>query len=246
MSRKDEVHVYALCWNEERMLPYFFRHYDGLADRYFIFDNGSTDRSLEMLRAHPRVVLGSFEVTGDSFVRAAAEHYNECWKQSRGRADWVVVCNIDEHVYHPDLPGYLRRCKAGGVTLVIPEGYNMVSDTFPQTEGRLCEAVRRGTRDGMWDKPEIFDPERIEEINFAPGRHWASPVGEVVAPRGERPKLLHFKYLGLDYVLGRHGELKTGLRALDIKKGWGVQYLWRERKTVKKFRSMKEKSVLVV
>ena len=238
--------MYALCWNEERMLPYFFRHYDRVADRYFIFDNGSADRSVEILKAHPKVVLGRFEVTGDSFVQAAADHYNECWKRSRGQADWVIICNVDEHIYHPDLRGYLRDCKSDGVTLIIPEGYNMVSDTFPETEGPLCEAVRRGMRDSLWDKPEIFDPGKIEEINFAPGRHQASPVGEVVTPVGGTPKLLHYKYLGPDYVLRRHAELGTGLRALDIKKGWGIQYAWRDRKTLKKYKRIKENSVQVL
>src|SRR5688572_6249373 len=109
-QRDVEVHLYALCWNEERMLPYFFRHYDSLVNRYFIFDNGSTDRSVEMLKLNPKVTLGSFKVEGDSFVIAALNHYNECWKQRRGQADWVIVCNIDEHIYHPDLKSYLSKC----------------------------------------------------------------------------------------------------------------------------------------
>src|SRR5690242_2946962 len=47
------VHLYALCWNDAYMLPYFFRHYDSFVDRYIIFDDGSTDRSLDILRRHP-------------------------------------------------------------------------------------------------------------------------------------------------------------------------------------------------
>ena len=49
------LHLYALCWNEGRMLPYFFRHYRSLVERFFIFDDGSTDGSLEFLRAQPDV-----------------------------------------------------------------------------------------------------------------------------------------------------------------------------------------------
>ena len=60
------VHVYGLCWNEEKMLPYFFKHYDDIADQYFIFDNNSTDNSLSILKANPKVVLDKFEVMGDS------------------------------------------------------------------------------------------------------------------------------------------------------------------------------------
>ncbi len=92
------------------MLPYFFRHYDPIVDRYFIADNGSTDRSRELLAANRKVALGEFRIPGNSFVEAATDHYNHCWKQSRGSADWVIVVNIDEHVYHQDLRSYLQAC----------------------------------------------------------------------------------------------------------------------------------------
>jgi len=45
VQRSLTVHVYATCWNEEKMLPYFFRHYDTLVSRYFVFNDGSTDHS---------------------------------------------------------------------------------------------------------------------------------------------------------------------------------------------------------
>ena len=63
-----KIHLYCLCWNDARMLPYFFRHYDDIVERYFIFDNGSTDGSLALLDSHPRVETTHFEVPGDSFV----------------------------------------------------------------------------------------------------------------------------------------------------------------------------------
>ncbi|HKY05158.1 MAG TPA: glycosyltransferase family 2 protein [Blastocatellia bacterium] len=245
-GRGVKIDVYALCWNEKRMLPYFFRHYDKLASRYFIFDNGSTDGSVEMLKLNRKVRLGSFEVKGDSFVGEALSRYNECWKQSRGEADWVIVCNVDEHIYHPDLKGYLKRCKRLGVSLIIPEGFNMVSEAFPETEGPLYETVKYGMRDQLMDKPEIFDPDKIDEINFGPGRHGANPTGEVVTPRNVKVKLLHYKYIGLDHLLRRHGELKSGLRPLDIKYGWGQHYLWDDEKKIEDYRRVKTNSVLVL
>ena len=63
-ARQLSVHLYALCWNEERLLPFFFRHYDPFVTRYFIFDHDSTDRSCQLLKAHSRVALGNFEGVG--------------------------------------------------------------------------------------------------------------------------------------------------------------------------------------
>jgi hypothetical protein len=228
------------------MLPYFFRHYDSLVDRYFICDHESTDRSCALLAANRKVVLGEFHVHGDSFVQAATNHYNECWKQSRGVADWVFVVNIDEHVYHPDLRGYLRACAGNGVSILVPEGYNMVADHWPSSRKPLWKTVQYGMRDPIWDKPQVFDPKRIAEINFREGRHSASPIGDVVFPRKERARLLHYKYLGAEYLLLRHAELRTRMPAADLERGLGYQYLWDEQRNIEELHTIRAGAVRVV
>ncbi|MBI4190914.1 MAG: glycosyltransferase family 2 protein, partial [Betaproteobacteria bacterium] len=50
--RRPRIHLYTMGWNEERLLPFFFRHYDPWVDRYVIYDDNSTDATLEMLHAH--------------------------------------------------------------------------------------------------------------------------------------------------------------------------------------------------
>jgi Glycosyl transferase family 2 len=245
-SEDIKIHLYALCWNEERMLPYFFRYYDPLISKYFIYDNGSTDRSIEMLKANDRVSLGHFEVFGDSFVVAAQNYYNECWKQSREQTDWVIVCNIDEQIYHPNLKGYLSACKRKGISLVIPKGYDMVSDTFPRTEEPLHKIVNFGMRNRINDKPQVFNPTRISEINFAPGRHTARPTGEVTIPWTKKVKLLHFKFLGLEYLMRRHSELRDRLKPRDIERGLGHHYLWDEEMNTKVFQRAKSRAKRVI
>jgi len=245
-KKELNIHIYALCWNEEKLLPYFFCHYDSVAARYFIFDNDSTDGSVEILKANPKVTLGRFEIVGDSFVTAALNHYNECWKQSRELANWVIVCNVDEHICHPHLGRYLSRSKDFGISLIIPHGYNMVSDEFPKTKKPLFQTIKYGMREPLWDKPQIFDPNKIDEINFAPGRHTADPVGEVITPRNTRVKLLHYKYLGLEYLSQRHFELRSRLRPLDIENRWGHQYLWDREANTKEYQRVKANSVLVL
>jgi glycosyltransferase involved in cell wall biosynthesis len=245
-QQRVTIHVYALCWNEARMLPHFFSHYDGIVDRYFVFDNGSTDRSLEILASHPAVTLGHFRFTGDSLVQAAIDQHNGNWKSSRGAADWVIVCDVDEHLYHEDLRGYLARCREAGVTVIVPDGYVMISEEFPLDPEPLHRLVRRGMRMTSDDKPIVFDPGRIDDIGFAPGRHLACPVGDVVVPATREVKLLHYRFLGLEYVVARYAELATGLRARDIAMGWGHQYLWDRARIVQRFEEVRDHSELVV
>src|ERR1700674_2634594 len=128
MPATPRIDLYCLCWNDARMLPHFFRHYDPIVDRDFIFDNGSTDDSLDILDAHDRVTVRHFDVTGDSFVDVERRMSDTVWRQSRGMAEWVIVIDIDEFIYHPDLKAYLQRCALSGITTLRGIGYEMVSD----------------------------------------------------------------------------------------------------------------------
>jgi hypothetical protein len=236
-----KIHLYALCFNEEKMLPHFFRHYDSIVDRYFIIDNDSKDESLKILRKHPKVILKSTKINGSSFVLGALSIYNQLWKISRGSADWVIVCNIDEFLYHNiNIWNYLEESQSRGETIITPEGYEMVSDFFPKDNHPLTEQIRKGVRNRKFDKPQLFKPDSIQEINFAPGRHTAEPQGAIQYPVKSEVKLLHYKHLGKDYYLNRQSELALGLRSDDLVRKFGIHYLWDENRKIEHFDKLLE------
>lgn len=226
MSDKQRVHLFTLCWNDARMLPFFFRHYDPVVDHYFIYDNGSSDQSLEILRKHGRVTVQHFDVAGDSFVDEERRLSDTVWKQSRGAADWVIVLDIDEHAYHPQLAEYLVRCARSGVTALRGIGYEMICDRFPEADATLVDCVTVGVRSAGHDKFCIFNPDAVTESFFGHGRHTAEPEGAVKWPHHPELLLLHYKELGVEYVIRRSAELRQGLRAGDMAEEWGIQYTW--------------------
>jgi hypothetical protein len=242
-KKKLTVHLYALCWNDEMMLPHFFRHYDLVVDKYFIFDSGSTDKSLDIIKANKKAVVENFKIESDSFVLDALQFYNHAWKKSRGKADWIILCNIDELFYHPDsLKTYLKRCQLEKATIIVPEGYEMTADKFPvNINVPIYEMINTGFRDTKMDKPQVFDPNKISEINFKVGRHTAIPEGYVQYAT-EKWMLLHYKYIGMEYWLPRQNELRTGLREKDLKENWGEQYTWEDKEKIRKYTEYKNQS----
>ena len=225
--RKPVIHLYSICWNEEYMLPYFFRHYDGIVDRYVFFDDGSTDRTLEILEKHAKVELRSLPRPDvDSYVLAAKEIQDQCWKESRGKADWVIITAVDEHLYHKDLPGYITQCRKEGVTLIPGTGYQMLSPVLPRANRKLTKIVTRGTPYHWMNKLSLFDPDKIAETDFSLGRHAAQPVGEVVYPPRDELLILHYKYLSMDWTYNRHVELEEKLGRKDKENKWGTHYSW--------------------
>jgi hypothetical protein len=214
------IHLYALCWNDAPMLGFFFRHYDPLVTRYTIFDDRSDDGSLEILRAHPRVEARLVpDHLHPAEPGAAVKVWNDCWKESRGDADWVIVGEIDEHLDHPDLAGYLGACAAAGATVIPALGFDMISRRFPMPDERLCTTLTFGIpRPGM-SKLSIFNPDAIEEINYGLGRHRAVPTGHVLAPHRDEVLNRHHKYIDVAYVRERHRALRARLSKEEIANG---------------------------
>ncbi len=221
------VWLYALSWNETRMLPFFFRHYDAWVDRYIIYDDGSTDDTLDQLRAHGRVEVRRFtRAIPDSFVESARIWQNEVWKEARNQARWVVLTAVDEHIHHPDMPSYLRSQAKAGATAMPALGFNMVADTFPPAGTHLATTLRRGMPHVEMNKLSVFDPNGLDETDFAPGRHAAKPTGRVVYPESDELLNLHYKYLDRHYLEARHALLLTGLGTGDLTQNLGFQYQW--------------------
>ncbi len=224
---RQVIHLYSICWNEERMLPFFFRHYDQLVDRYVFFDDGSTDATLGILESHPRVEVRRLErLEADSYVLAAKNAHNHAWKESRGAADWVITTAVDELLYTPRLSVYLAECTRKGITAIPALGFQMISETFPSPDLSLAESVRRGSPFAKMNKLSVFDPDKILETDQEVGRHAAEPSGEVRFPKTDRLLLLHYKYLSFEYTFKRHQELASKLGAVDRQNGWGFEYDW--------------------
>ena len=69
---------------------------------------------------------------------------NQCWKQSRDVADWVIVTDVDEHLYHPQGTEYLARCAVEGVTLIPALGYQMISAIVPRRDRTYARSTLLG------------------------------------------------------------------------------------------------------
>ena len=169
------VHLYSICWNEARMLPFFFRHYDAFVDRYVIYDDGSTDGTREMLAAHPKVELRRFRrEVPDSYVQSARLLHDRVWKESRGAADWVVMTPVDEHLTHPDMAGLWAECRRHGVTAIPALGFQMVAERFPAAPGRLATTLRRGAPYAAMNKLSSRRWSALPTVKSAGGRPWRS------------------------------------------------------------------------
>lgn len=176
------------------------------------------------------------------------EFKNTSWKSSRGPdpADWVIVVDLDEIVYHPRLVEYLARCKSDGITLLWTTGYDMFAKDFPRTPGQIYEEVKNGVADAWYSKPAVFDPNAIAEINYVPGAHGCDPIGNVIEERSPDLKLLHYRFLGLDYVLPRFEARRQRQSDLNVRRGLSFHFQKRPREIKRWFKTVEKNAQPVV
>lgn len=220
------VHLYAVCRNEELLIPWLMDHYAGLVDRFCIYDNGSTDSTQAALARYPQAEVVPFD-TGGRFDDAANQRIkNTAWMASRGQADFVIVCDMDEFLYHPHLAALLATMKRQRYTVLKPCGYQMVGERLPAFDGsrHLTDVVTAGVPDfHNYSKAVLFDPNRVD-INYGPGAHRAQPTGEVRWFESRHVKLLHCKYVDRAEVLRKTREYRDKFSAENLAKGQGRHY----------------------
>ena len=217
------IHAHILAFNEEKILPFVLDYYSSICEKIFVYDNMSTDSSDEIYKKYEKVTVVKWS-SDDSFN----DHFNKeiksnGYKQYSRDADWVIVCDCDEILYHPNLINMLKYYKKIGVDIPEIDGRDMVSETFPEYDGRLItDIVQIGsdTYEPMC-KIIVFNPKK--DVAFGFGAH-ASHCSNCNRSQEKELKLLHYKFLGKNYVNKMYSERLARLSEFNIKNGLGVHY----------------------
>jgi len=235
-----KIKVYAICWNEEVIAPYFLRHYKKYTSEIVIYDNMSTDSTCEILRSCEIRKYDTNEKIRDDIYLSIK---NEAWKETRdSEVDWVIVCDMDEFVYSTDLLNTLRKAKEDGYTIIKPQGYSMIGDNIPIANGMIYDEIPTGVKDNNYSKLCIFNPNSISEINYAPGCHDAQVCGDVNVLLSSNIKLLHYNYISLDYAINRYSTYETRLSEENLRNGWGTHYQYKKDIIIREYEQFKQNS----
>lgn len=242
------IKVATICWNEEKILPFFLRHYEQFCDQIIVYDNHSDDKSQEIIRNHPKTELRFFNSGGKS--REDIEIRVKSDASLGVEADWIIVVDTDEIIYHPNLVEYLQQCKDKGITVPIPTGWDMISQTFPKDEGQIYDQVKTGVCREKFNKQAVFVPKQVR-MNYGPGCHPNTkaahqPKGNVVTSQDPELKLLHFKMMGLEYYINRTAKLGARKSEQDLLCGYGKGYLRSPETLAEEFNQYWESSKLVI
>jgi glycosyltransferase involved in cell wall biosynthesis len=207
------IETYILTYNEEKIMPYLMRHYSKFS-QVILMDGFSNDNTRQIALSYGANII-DVDTNNQVNDHVYTHVKNNYWKGSK--ADWVIICDADEFIYHPDLIGVLETTKC---TIIEGRMYNMISENFPSGPGQIYDEIKTGFVYEYGTKKNVFRPGEIKEMNYSPGCHYANPVGNVIIG-DEGVKTLHYRYLSKEFVVNK--QLNTISRMSEVNKqmGWG-------------------------
>jgi glycosyltransferase involved in cell wall biosynthesis len=236
MKNKPIVHAFFLCYNEANLLPHLLKYYLSFCEKVTILDNNSTDNSVEIINSFSNTEIIPWDSKGELNDSLYIKLKNHVWKSSVGYADYVIIGDTDEFLYHENMIDFLIKSKEKGVTIFKPEGYHMVADEDfnLNIDDDLTKNVNKGVRAEVLDKLMMFDCNKIYNINYSIGCHMANPTGEIVFSDKEL-KMLHYKFLGLEDHKLKQKIRGERLSEFNKQHGFGLYYLFNEEEQTKDY-----------
>jgi hypothetical protein len=193
------IHAHILAFNEEKILPFTLDYYSAICEKIFVYDNMSTDSSDEIYKRYPKVNVIKWDSKGEINEMNYINIKSNAYKQYSRNADWVIVCDCDEFLYHPRLLEKLKYYKKNGITVPKVNGHDMVSEKFPEYDGKpITDKIKTGSEVyAPFCKNIVFNPKL--DVQYGIGGH-SFQCQNAVFSNGPELKLLHYKFLGVEYV----------------------------------------------
>jgi len=220
-----KIHAHILAYNEEKILPFTLDYYSSICEKIFIYDNMSTDSSDEIYKRYEKVEVIKWDSNNqfrdDLNMKLKTEEYR---KRSRGQGvDWVIVCDCDEFIYHPNLLEKLKELKDRKIDIPEIDGRNMFSEEYPIYDGRLLPEIVKTGSEMYLDmcKNIIFNPEK--DIDVGVGGH-RTFCNDCIRTTNRELKLLHYTYLGRKEVKEKYINRAKRLSQYNKQNRFGEHY----------------------
>ncbi len=218
------IHCYFINWNDAFYIPFFHKHYSTFCEKIIMYDQYSTDGSIELAASLGIEVrnFGSRNQLNDQWYLDVKNH---CWKECRGKGiDYVIVVDVDEFIVIPDN----LEITSGGSERIHPfpkvSGFNMISEQLPIND--IFE-IKTGEPSEGYSKQAVFNPDYVTEINFVHGCHKHNAVlGTQNGYWFDREfKLFHYRMIGgVNRIIERHAIYRNRLSPFNKKHKMGFHY----------------------
>jgi len=245
-----QISVFVITYNEEKILPYFLKHYSQFASKIIIYDNESSDNTVniakEFNKDQTRVTCWSYcsknQLNDGIYLDIKHAAGNKC------DTEYCIIVDCDEFLYHPNIKKFITDNK--NVDVFQPRGFNMISTEFPNSSQLITQTHTRGAFSDNYSKICLFKPKSISSYVYEMGCHRAifKDVNNQTIKPYQHPdlKLLHYKNLSFEYRTQKHNEYRNRLSDFNKQTGAGVHYQYDRSRQLAEFNSLLNNSSKII
>jgi hypothetical protein len=171
-----KIALLTMWLNEEFLAPHFLRHYDWVDELHIVIDSASVDACEAIASADPRVRIGRVDFPDGFDNQRKANIFNDFTEACE--ADWVIVVDSDELVFHPSYGEPRRRLASETGDVVFARMWQTYAhrseaplrlDIPPLFQRRHGDPNRTQGKNRLYIKPCIFRPRK--GIQLSVGNH---------------------------------------------------------------------------
>jgi len=164
----------TLTYNESKMIPYVMPYYERLGfDKLYVYDNESTDNTVELLKQYPFIEIRTFKTKGKN-NRIQSELKTQFIKKYQNQKDtWLYISDFDEVIYYDgNFRKYLQEKNSQGYTYLNQIMIEPITDKFPNNlVHKNCEIGHIWKDISGGAKMTLFKPYEIKNVSYGPGAH---------------------------------------------------------------------------
>lgn len=207
--------IALICTHKDHMkiAPFVIDYWKRFVSHAYVFDNGSTDGSLENFAKYDWISVIDFSnATGGKLDdKINIEIKNKVWKDIRLMFDYVVICDFDECLYCKNFNDVFTKLDNLNAALIYPKYCNMISDEFVNyDENKLYHELNPFCQNTLnkgivhirrINRCYIINPKLVEEINYLPGQEVCYPIADNMTPYYvNNLYMFHLHYIGVEYA----------------------------------------------
>ena len=224
----------TLCKDEMQILPFVRKYWERISADVIVYDNGSTDGSLEYLSDIPYVTIRHFDSDGHNDII----HKNvkeQAYLEYKNDYDIIIITDADEVFFFDDFKAVSRAFIDGGYNILMTPIISLCEDFKPPFSEdkylhQLCHKFYKQRMNHMngfddFSKLSIFNTKVTDKVEMSVGQHYVKTSPDMKIMLSNNGFNLHIdKGFGLDYKYKVRQRMYANLSDTNKRYGMAIEY----------------------
>lgn len=224
----------TLCKNEMDILPFVRKYWERISADVIVYDNGSTDGSLEYLSSISYVTIRHFDSDGHNDI-IHKEVKERAYLEYKDKYDIIIITDMDEVFFFDDFEAVSEAFIDGGYNILMTPIISLCEDFKPPYSEdkylhQLCHKFYRQRMNHMkgfddFSKLSIFNTKVTDKVEMSVGQHYVKTSPDMKIMLSNNGFNLHVdKGFGLDYKYKVRQRMYANLSDTNKRYGMAIEY----------------------